>query len=143
MTSDRTLVSPRVPRLSRQIVRFALVGGGSVLLQLALYSTARLWWGPLPSNLVALAVCTVVNTEANRRLTFEPTRRSHLRVQLEGFLVFVGYYSLTSGALLLLHHLVSDPPRWSELVVLVAASAIGTVARFLLLRSWVFRQEVG
>lgn len=141
MTSDGTLAKYGKHRLSRQIVMFGLVGVASVLLQLALYSAVRDRWGPLPSNLLALVVCTIFNTEANRRLTFEATRRSLVQVQFQGLLVLVGYYSITSGALLLLQLVVTEPPRWSELLVLVMSSAIGTAARFVLLRSWIFRRQ--
>jgi putative flippase GtrA len=81
---------------------------------------------------------TLLNTEANRRLTFAGSGASRQRVHLLGLIVFALYYALTSGALLMLGELVDRPSRWLEVAVLLAASVIGTAARFLLLRKWVF-----
>lgn len=53
-------------------------------------------------------------------------------------LVFFGYYALTSLALPALSALVPTPSRALEIIVLLTASAVGTVGRFLLLRGWVF-----
>ncbi len=44
---------------------------------------------------------------------------------------------LTSGALALLH-MLGEPHRAVELLVLVAANLMATVIRFVLLRGWVF-----
>jgi hypothetical protein len=59
-------------------------------------------------------------------------------VHLRGLVVFALYYALTSGALLALQAAVAQPSRWLEVGVLLAASVVGTAARFLLLRRWVF-----
>ncbi|WP_055550266.1 GtrA family protein [Streptomyces sp. NBRC 110028] len=128
--------------LVRQVVRFGLVGSLCVLLQIALYALLRTWLPPLVSNLAALLVCTVLNTEANRRFTFEAGRGSAGRTQLQGLLVFAAYYLLTSGALLLLDVVVATPPRRLELAVLVVSSAAGTIGRFVVLRLWVFHRRV-
>nr|WP_275402637.1 GtrA family protein [Streptomyces sp. SID13031] len=124
----------------RQIGTFGVIGAVSVLVQLVLYAVMRGWWGALSSNLLALTVCTILNTEANRRFTFGATGNSVGRVHLQGFMVFVGYYVVTSGALLLLGITVAATPRWLEIVVLVLASAVGTVGRFIVLRLWVFER---
>lgn len=128
--------------LLRQAVRFGLVGAACVLLQLALYALLRTRLPPLTANFAALLVCTVVNTEANRRFTFAADRGSAARTQAQGLLVFAAYYLLTSGALLLLRAVVAAPSRRLELAVLVVSSAVGTVGRFVVLRLWVFRHRV-
>jgi hypothetical protein len=45
---------------------------------------------------------------------------------------------LTDGALALLSSLDPHPAHWLEVTVLVAASVLATVVRYLALRSWVF-----
>jgi len=127
--------------LSWQMLSFAGVGAFSTVANLALYAVFRLWWPVLVANLVALVITTLVNTEANRRVTFAGPRTTtgRTRAHLQGFVVFGLYYLFTSGALLILHEHDPDPARVLELSVLLISSALGTAGRFLLLRSWVFR----
>ncbi|HKG50658.1 MAG TPA: hypothetical protein VKB14_09470 [Actinomycetales bacterium] len=47
---------------------------------------------------------------------------------------------LTSASLVALHAVSSTPPRLLQLGVLVAANALATVLRFVLLRAWVFNR---
>jgi putative flippase GtrA len=103
-----------------------------------LYALFRSWSPPLMANLGALVLVNLLNTEANRRLTFAGAEVSRQRVHVQGLVVFALYYALTSGALLVLGILVARPSRWLEVAVLLAASALGTAGRFLLLRKWVF-----
>ncbi len=128
----------RRARTGRQLLWFAVIGLASTALTVALYALLREALAPLAANLAALVVTTVLNTEANRRLTFLGARAGTGRVHAKGLLVFALYYAFTSGALLLLDALVPEPGRALELLVLVAASALGTAARFALLRTWVF-----
>jgi putative flippase GtrA len=71
-------------------------------------------------------------------LTFAGTSAARRGAHLRGLIVFALYYALTSGALLALQAAVAHPSRWLEVAVLLIASVVGTAARFLLLRSWVF-----
>jgi hypothetical protein len=64
-------------------------------------------------------------------------------VHMQGLIVFGLYYVFTSAALLVLHWAVAEPSRLLELVVLLCASVLGTVGRFVLLRGWVFKQGKG
>jgi hypothetical protein len=61
-----------------------------------------------------------------------------VRQHAAGFLVFLLTVGLTTGALAVLHGLVVAPPRALELAVLVTASTVATVTRYVALRSWVF-----
>lgn len=82
----------------------------------------------------------IANTAANRRFTFGGVRgrTGVARHQFEGFVVFgIGLGGLTSGALALLH-MLGEPHRAVELLVLIAANLMATVVRFVLLRGWVF-----
>jgi putative flippase GtrA len=121
-----------------QVLSFAIIGTMSTAATATLYALLRTWWPPPLAGLGALIVATLLNTEANRRLTFVSVRSQAATVHLQGLAVFVLYYGFTWGALLGLRATVVAPTRWQEVAVLVAASAIGTAGRFALLRTWVF-----
>jgi putative flippase GtrA len=135
------VVARRDSGLLWQLLSFTIIGGLSTVVTLLLYALFREWWPPLAANLVALAVTTLLNTEANRRLTFLGARGPSGRIHLQGMLVFLGYYALTSGALLALDAAVAHPSRVLEVTVLLGASVAGTVARFVVLRTWVFNDK--
>jgi putative flippase GtrA len=124
-----------------QVAAFGLIGIGSTAATALLYVLLRSWASPLLANLTALVITTLLNTEANRRLTFPGSGRPTRRVHLQALVVFGLYCGLTSGALLLLQALVAHPSQWLEVVVLLVASVVGTAGRFVLLRSWVFREK--
>ncbi len=135
------VLAAREGGLRWQLVAFGLIGLVSTAATAVLYALLRSWSPPLVANLVALVLVNLLNTEANRRLTFAGAEVSRRRVHLQGLVVFALYYALTSGALLALQALVARPSRWLEVAVLLAASVLGTAGRFLLLRSWVFTDE--
>ncbi|HWR48962.1 MAG TPA: bifunctional glycosyltransferase family 2/GtrA family protein [Pseudonocardiaceae bacterium] len=121
-----------------QLLTFGLIGLASTAATAVLYVLLRSWSPPLVASQVALVAANLLNTEANRRLTFAGAGASRQRVHLQSLVVFALYYALTSGALLVLQAMVAHPSRWLEVAVLLAASAVGTAGRFLLLRAWVF-----
>jgi glycosyltransferase involved in cell wall biosynthesis len=128
------------PELWRQVGRFALIGVASTLAYVLIYLALRGAMGAQAANLLALLVTAVGNTAANRRITFGVRgRTAALRHQVEGLGVFALGLVLTSGALAALHAASPSPPRSVEVAVLVVANAAATLARFVLLRSWVFR----
>jgi putative flippase GtrA len=121
-----------------QLLSFAAIGLVSTALTAGLYALLRGVLPPLSANLVALIAMTLLNTEANRRLTFTGSSATTGRVHAQGLVVFGLYYGFTSSALLLLDALVPGAGRGLEVAVLVAASAVGTLGRFAILRRWVF-----
>ncbi|MGW7663623.1 glycosyltransferase [Streptomyces sp. NPDC054756] len=126
--------------LAGQLLRFGAVGAVSTLGYVLLYALLRPAAGPQAANAVALLVCALANTAANRRLTFGVRGRGGaLRHQAKGLLVFLVGLALTSGSLAVLDRLAPDAAHLTELVVLVAANLAATLLRFLLLRAWVFR----
>ncbi|MGN6245201.1 MAG: glycosyltransferase [Motilibacteraceae bacterium] len=128
------------PGLTGQLARFAGIGVLSTLAYALLFALLRPVTGAQPANLLALLVTAVANTAANRRVTFGVTGRGAAwRHQLQGFGVFALGLALTSGALAALHAIAPSPGMVLELTVLVLASALATVARFVLMRLWVFR----
>jgi putative flippase GtrA len=132
--------TPGVPRgMTRQLVRFAGIGVASTLAYLALFSLLRDPAGAQLANLLALVVTAVLNTAANRRLTFGVRGRHHAgRHQAQGLVVCGLGLALTSGSLAALTSFAPGAARLVELSVLVLANLAATVLRFLLLRIWVF-----
>ena len=140
MTSLPTYRAPDVPSgLTRQLVRFAAIGVASTLAYLALFLLLRGPFGAQGANLTALLLTAVVNTAANRRLTFGVRGATdRFRHQLQGLVVLAIGLALTSSALWLLHTAAPDASRTVEVLALVAANVAATLVRFLLFRSWVF-----
>jgi glycosyltransferase involved in cell wall biosynthesis len=134
-----------IARLSRpvvsQAVRFAGIGVASTLAYVAIYLLLRAPFGAVTANGIALATTAVANTAANRKLTFGVRGRADaVRHQLQGLIVFVVAFGITTASLGLLRGFDPSPGRAAELVVLVLANLIATGLRFLALRSWVFRR---
>ena len=126
-------------QLIGQLVRFSAIGVISTVVQLGLFLLLRGEVGALTANLISLVLSTVANTEANRRITFGIRGRAGaVRHQLQGLAVFGLSLALSSGALALLGLVAPTAGASAELVVLIAANALPVVARFALLRTWVF-----
>jgi putative flippase GtrA len=131
------------------VARFMAIGVVSTIAYAVLYLALHAGLGAAAANAVALALTAVGNTAANRRVTFGVRGRAGVvRHHARGALVYVLTLGLTSASLLSLHRIDARPPRFVELAVLVAASALATVSRYIALRSWVFaaarrRERVG
>jgi putative flippase GtrA len=121
------------------VARFIAVGVVSTLAYALLFLLLRGPVGPAVANGLALLLTAVGNTAANRWLTFGVRGRTDLiRHHVRGAFVFFLTLALTTGALAVLHGLDEAPARWLELTVLVAASLVATVTRYVALRTWVF-----
>jgi putative flippase GtrA len=124
------------------VLRFMGVGVASTLAYALLYLLLRGPLGAGGANGLALAATAVANTAANRRLTFGIRGRHELvRQHVMGAVVFVLTLGLTSGALVVLHGLDRAPSRTLELAVLVAASLVATITRYVGLKTWVFARR--
>jgi glycosyltransferase involved in cell wall biosynthesis len=124
------------------IARFLAVGVLSTVAYSLLFLALRGGLGAAGANALSLAVTAVGNTAANRRFAFRVRGRSGLLAQhAMGAVVYVLTLGLTLGALDVLHGLDRSPPGALELAVLVAASAVATVTRFVALRTWVFARR--
>jgi putative flippase GtrA len=135
-------ITPGVPPgLTRQVVRFAGVGVLSTLAYIVLFLGLHPSFGAQGANAAALLITAIANTALNRRFTFGIRGRSrNAQHQAQGLIVFALALALTSGTLFVLHATTDDPGRHLELAVTVAANAVATLMRFLLLRRWVFRR---
>ncbi|GAA4530492.1 GtrA family protein [Amycolatopsis samaneae] len=106
--------------------------------QAALFLALRPPLGAQPANLVAIALTTLANTEFHRRVTFTGRAGSIGKRQLQNLVTFVFYAGYGSIVLAGLDAVVGTPTAWEQTVALLAASIVGGVARFVLLRWWVF-----
>jgi putative flippase GtrA len=141
-THPDAVLAPRNGSSTRwQLLSYATIGLVSTVLTAGLYALLRGTLAPLAANLVALTAMTLLNTEANRRFTFVGAGASSARgrVHAQGLVVFGLYYAFTSGALLALHALAPGAGRLVEVAVLVTASAVSSLGRFVILRRWVFK----
>ncbi|MBG0817213.1 bifunctional glycosyltransferase family 2/GtrA family protein [Planomonospora sp. ID82291] len=141
----RIPVPPRVGNarlpsgMARQLPSFVAIGLVSTLAHLLLFVAMRLLMPAVLANGLALVVTAVANTAANRRFTFGVTGRAGaLRHQLEGGLALAVGLALSTGGLALLDLIVPDASTAAEAAAVIAANALATLVRFLLLRAWVF-----
>ncbi|HUA45313.1 MAG TPA: GtrA family protein [Solirubrobacteraceae bacterium] len=126
--------------LAAPITRFLAIGVCSTLAYVLLYIALADPLGSGLANDVALALTTVANTAANRRVTFGIRGRERmLRHQVAAFGVFLVALAFTNGALALLHSIDPHPSRLLEAAALVLANLIATLSRYVALSSWVFR----
>jgi putative flippase GtrA len=124
----------------RELGTFASIGVASTVLHLGLFAVLRSFVGtPQLANAVALLTATVVNTAANRRLTFGVTgRKGAVRQQVQGLIVFAVTLGFSSAALALLHGVSSHPGRWAETAVVAVATLAATLVKYLAMRRWMF-----
>ena len=128
--------------LHRPVARFLAIGVFSTLAYALLYLVLRGPLGAAGANALALALTAVANTQANRRFTFRIRGRAGLvRQHAAGAVVYLIALGLTAGALDVLTRLDHHPSRLLEVAVLVAATTVATVTRYVALRSWVFARR--
>ena len=127
------------PGLGPQVVRFASIGVVSTVVFAGLFALLDGPLGPVGADVVALLVCAFANTAANRRLTFalrgRAGRARHYAAGTAFGLLPLGLTLTVLGALAAL----GISSLTVTLVTLTVANLLATVARFLLLRNWVFR----
>ncbi|MCU1597254.1 MAG: glycosyl transferase [Glaciihabitans sp.] len=139
----RPLESPaRRPSFLAQLLRFGCVGIVSTVAYALLYLLFATVMTSFAANFLALLLTAIANTAANRRFTFGVRGRSRMTLhQFQGLIVFGISWIITSGSLLELHVINPQANVLSELVVLTFTNVLATVFRFVLLRTWVFRDH--
>ena len=125
---------------AREMGSFALIGVASTIVHLGLFAVLRsVFASAQVANAIALLTATVLNTAANRRLTFGVAGRDGaVRHQVQGLIVFALTLGMTSGALALLHSLSAHPVRWVETLTVAVATLAATVVKYLAMRQWMF-----
>ena len=127
------------PSLTGQLVRFASIGLLSTALFSLLFYALAGQIGSVPAGVVAMLICSLANTAANRRVTFALRGRIDMvRHHAAALAVNLLPLALTTGTLVALE-MVGSVDRGVQLVSVTAANAGATAARFVLLRIWVFR----
>ncbi|MCU1351788.1 MAG: sugar translocase [Acidimicrobiales bacterium] len=124
----------RAPGLASQLVRFASIGVVSTLVFGILFALLASRFDPLLADVLALAVCSVANTAANRRLTLDVRGRRALgRHHLAGLGLALLPLALTLSCLAVLQQ-AGVTSILALLVAATATNATGTVAKLTVLR---------
>ncbi len=131
----------RHPVLALQLRGFALVAVVCTVISMTIFSSLRPVMDTQWANAVSLILCSVLNTDLNRRLSFG-IRGGALwwRDQRRGLWVMVLALVFTSGSLWVLREVSPNAPLLVELAVIVGGNAASAVTRFLMMRYWIFRR---
>jgi putative flippase GtrA len=124
-----------------QLTRFGSIGIVSTVAFAALFIGLVGTLGLVGADVVTLALCTLANTAANRRLTFELRGRNHLvRHHVAGLVVGLIPLALNLAVLgaLSAAGITTMAPLVSALTLANAAAAL---VKFGLLSRWVFRRH--
>ncbi len=127
-----------------QTVRFGIVGALTTVMHLGLFAVLASSAGGMGSqgaNTLALALATVANTALNRRWTFGVRRRrGAILNQAQGFAVFGLTWAMTALALAALAAAWPEAPTLAETLIVGVGNVVATVAKFVLMRNWMFAQ---
>ncbi|QRP44434.1 GtrA family protein [Amycolatopsis sp. FDAARGOS 1241] len=122
---------------------YLVAGAVTTGVQAVLFLVLRSELGSQWANLVAIAITTVGNTEFHRRVTFAGRASKAGQRHLQDLVTFAFYAGYGSLVLAGLGAVVSHPTAWEETVSLLAASFVGGLVRFVVLRWWVFAHRKG
>ncbi|WP_127784608.1 GtrA family protein [Rhodococcus sp. X156] len=128
----------RPDHVVRQFIRFALVGGSSNIVYAGTF-TALAAWGYLVANVVGVVLSTALANELHRRLTFNAAERvSWWSAQWEGGALGLIGLVMSSLTLGVLHVWFPGAAPLTQVLLVIAVSAVVGVLRFVALRGWVF-----
>ncbi len=136
---------PTPHRISGQVWRFAVIGGMSTVLHLALYWVFKQWWHhDQIANFVALLIATVFNTGLNRAWTFR-VRGAEQLVSHHGqaLVIFAITWVATALALQCVSWWWPTASDTARTGIILVANALSTAARFFAMRMWIFRHTGG
>jgi putative flippase GtrA len=120
-----------------EFVRFVTVGVSSSVVYFGLFLGLR-GLGPVPANVVAFVLSSVLANELHRRVTFHAGGRvGWLTAQCEGGGVALAGLLVTSAALSALDRVVGTA-WWAQLLLIAAVTGAIGLIRFAALRRWVF-----
>lgn len=120
--------------LSRQVVRFAVVGVANTALFLGIYLVFRTVLSATVANVLATWLTTLAGTSANGRVTFGVRGPISLRSHVRSMLVTGLGLVITTGAV----NLVDTSGTLGEVAVLTLSGGVAGALRFALMRHWVF-----
>ena len=129
------------PALLAQLRGFARVAVVCTVISMAIFTALRPSVGTQWANTISLVLCSVLNTDLNRRMSFGlHTRHMWWRDQQRGIGVMLLALAITTGSLWVLHYISPGASIGVELAVIVLGNVASAVTRFVLLRYWVFRR---
>lgn len=140
MTAPALQPTRRPHPLVAAFVRFVVCGGG---VGVASSGVLVLLHDRMPlavANALVTVVSTVIATELHSRVSFRSRRRGW-GVHLQSGLTVAVSYAFTTGALLCLYAVQSEPSALVEQSVYLSASALAGIGRFALLRMVVFGER--
>jgi glycosyltransferase involved in cell wall biosynthesis len=127
---------PLVDDFGRQTVSFVLIGLLSGIISLGLFFALRDQLGPIWANIIAFTATTVGNNWAHRRWTFRRRgaegRWWHIATSTIVFLITVTLSSIGLAAV--------QGNSSAEVAVLLVTWGLAGLVRFIVFRSWVYRQ---
>jgi len=130
------------PGLAGQAVRFAGIGMATTAMFAVLLLLLAGPLGPIPADIIALGICAAVNVMANRRVTFYGRGRVGGRAGgRRGFLLGLALAAVPlalSITTLVALGVAGEPSPGAELAALMVVNAAVGVARFEVMRRWVF-----
>lgn len=138
---DNATRTPAAPGPLAAFARFVLLGGGVGLLSsgaVALLAEQMTW--ALANALITIA-STLLCTELHARFTFGSGRRAGWRQHWQSAGSAAAAYAVTCAAMFVLHLVQSSPGMPTEQIVYLGASGLAGLARFLLLRLYVFATD--
>lgn len=115
-----------------QLARFAMVGGGASVLQLATYAFLADSVGSQPANVVSWLVSTLVATELHRRFSFGGSGAGIEGDHAVGIVTSLLTLLLGAAALATLN----DPSDAAGVLALVVVNGLVGGLRFVVLRWW-------
>jgi putative flippase GtrA len=122
-----------------QVLSFAVVGALCTFVYLGAFVLLERAVSPQPANALALLLSALLNTAANRRVTFGFKGRAGAAAhQIQGLVAFAAGLAVTAGSLALLDEVEPSASSDARVAVLVLATVVATVVRFAILRYWVF-----
>jgi putative flippase GtrA len=145
--SDGLALAVKPPGLQRHAVLLQQLRGFCVVAvictatSMLMYAGLRPFTGTQWANAISLILCSVLNTDLNRRISFNVhERRLWLVDQRRGLWIMLLALAMTSGSLWVLGLVNPHASIKLELAVIVLGNVASAVARFLLLRYWIFRR---
>jgi putative flippase GtrA len=125
-----------------QLLSFAGVGLLSTLSYLFLFAATRPLLGPIGSNALALALCTLVNTSIHRALADRAVVHGPASARPRFAAAATGLFAISAGlttAALIICGLTVGSSLTAELISVTLANGLAAFVRFAVLRAWVFR----
>lgn len=134
--------------LASQFMKFGLVGGLGVLVDLGVFNALRLTvlapevvtWGPMAANIIGTLVAIVFNWVGNRLWTFRHQRHhnSTWHEAFEFMAVSLAGLVISLIPLWLSHYLLEWTSPFADNVAKLVGIGVGSVFRFALYRWWVY-----